>query len=91
MNAHVRSLGDGGAQCWSHKSSLSVELRAQTRRDRRQQQNIRRREGGDSCAFQSEVKAENKVQKEEIQAGSPTLQAGEGCLQTAWKGKMTVT
>lgn len=47
--------------------------------------------GGDSCVFQSEVKAENKVQKEEIQAGSPTLQAGEGRLQTAWKGKMTVT
>lgn len=36
------------------------------------------REGGDSCVFQSEVKAENKVQKKEIQAGSPTLQAGEG-------------
>lgn len=66
MNAHVRLLGDGGAQCWSHKSSLSAELRAQTRRQ--QQQNIRRR-GLHSCKLGSEVKAEIKVHKEKTQAG----------------------
>lgn len=48
-------------------------------------------EGSHFCVLESEVKAEIKVHKEKIQAGSLTLQAAEGCLQTAWKGKMTVT
>lgn len=48
-------------------------------------------ERGHFCVLESEVKAEIKVHKEKIQAGSLTLQAAEGCLQTAWKGKMTVT
>lgn len=57
---------------------------------RTEQQHIRRR-GGHSCVLESEVKAKIQVHKEKIQAGSLTLQAGEGCLQNGWKAKMTVT